>query len=993
MMQGACPDDGTTRRVALMSIGGAPSSPKDGGTDPSSARELEIGPFLLQARERILREWEQEVRELPKARTLERPALRDHIPDLLDQITKAALAGEAVLEGPEPVIHASQRLAEGFDLDEVATEYAVLRRTILRLLDETERLSHGGLELVNGAIDAAVTTAVNSYHLSRARTLRALDRISAEALAHTGQTAETIPQLMKALLDTTASLDTVALFLGDGDQLELRAAVGIEAEVDGVTRCKVGEGFEGRIAAERQPMLLHDAARSPLVESRGLRTLGIQALYGVPLLHGDELIGVAHMGSKTASDFSEDDKQLFRAMSQRAAALIKQQQLADALQESEARFRETFDRAPTGIAHVALDGTFLRFNRYLPEMLGYDAEELHRLTFQQITHPDDLEADLAQLRRLKAGEIDSYSLEKRYIRKDGRVLWIRLGVSLLRGHRGEAQHYLATIHDITERRVAEQALRATEERYELARRATADVIWDWDLRTGQVTWNEQMTALFGYAANEVGNHQAWWREHVAPEDRERVVAGIDAALEGSGNAWRDEYRFLRKDGSRAFVVDRGYVARDEAGNAVRMVGAMQDVTEKKGVEQTLRFLSEASSTLADSLVPEETVQRIIQLAVPYLGDWCVVLLADDGGPARVRAVQHGDPARARALFELLERFPPDPKQAFGLAAVMRTGKPELGRDVSDVLLRRAARSPEHLQALRGLGLVSYLFVPLLARGRAFGVIGLATAESSRRYSSRDLEVATEFARRAALAIDNARLYQESLQAARLREQMLAVVSHDLRNPLAAIQTSASLLLADQDARGDHTDKGPAAVVQRAAKRMERLIADLLDVASIQAGRFAVEPAEEDVRALVSEAVETLGPVAAEKNITLASALDASSRAVVRADRVRLLQVLGNLIGNALKFCHDRDRITVSAAAHDAVVTFAVRDTGPGIAPHDAEHLFQPYWSAKKHARSGTGLGLYISKAIVEAHGGRIWVESEPGAGSTFRFTIPIARKS
>ncbi len=968
-------------------------SDPEAASTPSSAPVGRAGlaRFLERHRARILREWETAVLELPKARELDRPELRDHIPELLDRIIASSLSGAEALCGHEPTIHAAHRLSEGFDLREVAAEYAILRRTILHILDgEPARPLPGELELLNEAIDEAVTTAVDSYHVARARTLDALDRISSTALAGSGSTAASLPALIKALLETTASVDAVVLLLAENDHLRVRATAGLDAAIVGGLDASIGTGFAGRIAAERRPSFLGEATSRDLELEPAIREAGLATLYGAPLVHGEDLVGVAYMASKSAAEFSDDDKQLFRAMTHRAAGLIKQQQLSDALRESEARFRETFDRSPIGIAHVALDGRFLRFNRGLPAMLGYTPEELHSLTFQEITHPEDLEADLAQVRRLEAGEISSYALEKRYLRKDRTFLWIRLSVSLLRDPAGRPVHYVAIVDDISERKQSEQALRASERRYALATRATADAVWDLDLRSGCITWNENLRTLFGYAPEDVGDID-FWADRLGLEDRERVVAGIQAAIDRGDAHWQDEYRFRRADGTYAFVVDRGYVDRDETGEAVRMVGAMQDVTERRRAEETQRFLSEATAVLADSLELAATFERIARLAVPRLADWCSVVLREGDQSLRQVAVAHVDPSKLEVVREMGRRYPPDPESPFGVGAAIRTGSPEVGSCVPDELLVRAAQDEDHLRMLRDLALRSYMIVPMVARGRVFGAINMATAESERRYGDADLELATHVARRAALAIDNARLYEEAREATRLREQVLAVVSHDLRNPLGALQLAAQLLADRVETSGvESSARKQVQVILRSSKRMERLIADLLDVASLQAGRFAVEVGQEEVGSLVDEAVETMSARAREQSISLSGRVFGRRDVRVRADRARILQVFGNLIGNALKFCRPGDHVDVRAEPGEGVCIFSVQDDGPGITDDDLPHLFDPYWSAKRHARRGTGLGLYISRGIVEAHRGRIWVETTLGAGSTFLFSLPVA---
>lgn len=226
---------------------------------------------------------------------------------------------------------------------------------------------------------------------------------------------------------------------------------------------------------------------------------------------------------------------------------------------------------------------------------------------------------------------------------------------------------------------------------------------------------------------------------------------------------------------------------------------------------------------------------------------------------------------------------------------------------------------------------------------------------------------------------------DRVRSERLREEVLAIVSHDLRNPLGTIRTSTEVLLRTTD---DARALRHLSAIERAAGRMDRLISDLLDMASIQAGRLSLDLRPTPAVALVDEAFAAHEPLALAKGIVL-QRRPAPDGVTVRCDRERIFQVLANLLGNAIKFCKGGDGVTlgVEPGTHDAV--FTVADTGPGIADEDIGRIFQPYWSASRHAKRGTGLGLHISRGIVEAHGGQIWAESRPGCGATFQFSLPL----
>jgi signal transduction histidine kinase len=272
------------------------------------------------------------------------------------------------------------------------------------------------------------------------------------------------------------------------------------------------------------------------------------------------------------------------------------------------------------------------------------------------------------------------------------------------------------------------------------------------------------------------------------------------------------------------------------------------------------------------------------------------------------------------------------------------------------------------------------------RGHTIGTITLMTDESRRCLDASHLRVATELGLRAGMAVENARLYQESQAAVHSRDEVLAIVSHDLRNPLGAIDIASTNL-------GHEPNASPRArkqvdVIRRSSARMQQLIDDLLEVASIQAKRLKLELGPADAGELVANVVEMQEAMAAEKGIKILAECDVHESA--SCDRARVEQVFANLLGNAIKYCRAGDVILVRCDAHGGLARFSVADTGPGIAASEMEHLFDPYWSAKRHSvKTGTGLGLYIAKGIIEAHGGSIWVRSKLGEGATFFFTLPL----
>jgi len=405
-----------------------------------------------------------------------------------------------------------------------------------------------------------------------------------------------------------------------------------------------------------------------------------------------------------------------------------------------------------------------------------------------------------------------------------------------------------------------------------------------------------------------------------------------------------------------------------------------------------RFLAEASTALDRSLEYKETLTNVVRLVVPRVADYAGIALLGDDGALTWGYAAHCDPAKETLVGQLRAYQPQLTNENSPAAAALRTGETQFIRVVDETLLRTLARDDTHLALIRQLAPTSIIFLPLAARDRILGSLVLATTrDSGRRYTDRDVAIANEVGRRVALAVDRALLFQAAEQAGRARERMVAVVSHDLRNPLATIQMSVSFLLEElvSDDAAHQTGREQLRAIRRSAERMSRLIHDLLDVSAIEAGHLTLTRSALAVDVLVTDALELLRPLAAAKRIALVTDVS-PALPLVAADRDRVLQVFSNLGGNAVKFTPENGRVEIHVTVHDAEVEFGVRDTGPGIASDDLPHVFDRFWQQQNTARAGVGLGLAIAKGIVEAHGGGISVESEPGGGSCFTFTLPVA---
>lgn len=421
------------------------------------------------------------------------------------------------------------------------------------------------------------------------------------------------------------------------------------------------------------------------------------------------------------------------------------------------------------------------------------------------------------------------------------------------------------------------------------------------------------------------------------------------------------------------------------------LGATAERRRRAVLGSRWEFLAEAGAMMESSLDYEATLANVVHLSVPTVADYCAIGLLDELGVVSWGSSVHRDPAKAELAEKLRAYSPNFARSSHPGAKAILSGETQVINTVDEEFLRVLSRDDEHLALLRELAPTAYVGVPLLARGRVLGLlVFVATRDSGRRYADSDVMFATEIGRRAALAVDHAVLYRAAEEAGRDREKMVAVVSHDLKNPLSTIQMAVSFLLEDivPDDEAHAMERRQLSAVKREAGRMHRLIHDLLDMNAIEAGKLHVHRSAQEIAPLVDEVVETLRPLAHAKQIEIA--LEAPPELpVVHADRDRLFQVFSNLGGNAIKFTPSGGRVVIRVRQGDDTVEFDVADTGPGIPPGDLSRVFDRYWQAKKTANLGSGLGLTIAKGIVEAHGGRIDVSSVQGEGTVFSFTIPL----
>jgi PAS domain S-box-containing protein len=767
---------------------------------------------------------------------------------------------------------------------------------------------------------------------------------------------------------------------------------------------KVGQGLPGKVWATGAPAWIQDIETDGNFPRSALATsLGVHGAFAFPVRSGHTVLGVMEFFSP---DIQPADDELLRTIDVIGSELglyLDRKRFEELGSKSEVRQAAIVDAAFDSIVSMDHRGMITHFNRAAERTFGYKAEDAIGKEMAELIIPEELrEAHRTGVARF-ATSTESRMLNHRVQtwgqRADGTRFPIELAITRIPIEGPPV--FTGFIRDITARQKAEQAIRDSEERYRGLAEASVEGILIHD-KGIILDANPAFARLLGYDLSEIIGVNAI-DLLASPESREKLLTEM-----GKRSSGPYEVVGVRKDGSQ---IDVEITARSIAfnGSMVR-VAAVRDITDRKALEKQEReliheqearavaehaekraeFLSEASRVLSMSFDYHTTIAQLARLAVPELADYCAVdVVEGEKGFVRV-GFAHSDPAREEEFRAKLTVFhPEDVSLEHPVMKALIRGESTLITDVTETGLHAAVFNEEQFQVLRSLNPKSLVTVPMMASGKIGGALTLVSSTEGRRYTIEDVTLAEELGRRAAMAVENARLFDEAELATKARDDMLAIVAHDLRNPLNTIFMSSELLLEVVGETEHPMEHKQLAIVQRAATRMNRLIQDLLDVKRIEGGNLALETRDTDPSSVVSEAIEILRPVAAASSLRLESDV-APDFPLIAVDPPRIQQVLSNLVGNAIKFTPAGGQIVLRANPADGEARFAVVDNGPGIAPDALPHIFGRFWQGKRTDRRGIGLGLTIAKGIVEAHGGRIWVESQLGAGSSFYFTVPLA---
>ena len=668
---------------------------------------------------------------------------------------------------------------------------------------------------------------------------------------------------------------------------------------------------------------------------------------------------------------------------------------------SEQRWNAVFDQAALGITVVNLDGRIEEANATFCSMVGYSIDELRIRTFLDLTHPDDVDSSRELVRQLREGESDRCVLEKRYLRKNGDVVWSRTTVSLLRDGDGRVTHLMGIIQDVTDHKHAEML----RNRWTSVVEHSDDAIVTKTLNGIISSWNPAAERIFGYTADEAIGQSV---KMLIPEKQLNEEPEILDRLSRGERIAHYETTRRRKDGTLINVSLTVSPIKDDQGLVIGASKIARDITSQKRADAMIReqahvlaLLEHTGKLISSKLDLQNVLQTVTDTATELtgakFGAFFYNVIGDQGEAFLLYTLS----GASRESFEKfgLPRNTPVFKPTFSGSSVVRSSN--IMKDP-----RYGTMAPHYGMPKGHLPVCSYLAVPVISRtGEVMGGLFFGHPDED-VFTERAEQLVVGVAAQAAVAMDNARLYEaaqreiasrERAEAAlrandQRKDEFLATLAHELRNPLAPIR-QATVISASPNSSGDQK-RWSYEVITRQVHHMSLLLDDLLDISRITRGTMELRTELTDLATIVNSAVETSSPSIEAKLHTLSIDLPHDT-VQFAADPLRLAQAVSNLLTNAAKYTDPRGTIRLHATADDKFVEISVNDTGIGIGAEALASIFTMFSqvkSAQDRSEGGLGIGLALSKGVVQLHGGTIEARSDgPGKGSEFILRIPRRR--
>ena len=788
------------------------------------------------------------------------------------------------------------------------------------------------------------------------------------------------------------------------NKLLLRAGIGWQSDSMGLTTSAGTNSHAGYTLLTFEPVVVKDFRKETRFQSSQLLQ-NYQIISGVSvLIHGKSRpFGVLAAHSTQERTFGRDDIYFLQSVANVLATAMERQKVEEALKESEERWQLAVAGTNDGIWDWNVKTNDVFFSVRWKEMLGYQEYEIlnHFSEWINRLHSDDVAEVMRVIQEHFDKKTPFYICEYRLRCKDGSYKWILARGQALWDETGNVVRMAGSHTDITERKLGEEQLLQSEERFQIVARATNDAVWDWDLASNKIWWNESVYTLFGYTPEEVQGDARWWSEHLHPHDKQRVISNNRAVIESGEQFWTNEYRFRRADGSYADILDRGYIVHNSTGKAIRMIGAMMDITERKRTQEELLRQNLRFSLFADVTVKIRQSLQIDEILHTSVTEVQKLLIADRVVVFRISPDGSGKIVKESVLpgiDELFGRTIYDPCFAEGYIEKYRQGL------ISAVYDIEAAGIEEcYVEFLQKLGVKANLVVPIIRSNQLWGLLIAHHCTKPRQWNDWETELLRQLADQIGIALAQAKLLeQETRQRQELArsneelQQFAFVASHDLQEPLRKIKAFGDRLRTSYADVLDEQGRDYLQRMQNAAGRMQILIEDLLTLSRVttRGQPFTSVNLSQVAQEVLSDLEIRISQTGARVEIR--------QLPTINGDPLQIRQLLQNLISNALKFYRKDEPLVIKIYCEFVtnqsdkllgaleLCQIVIEDNGIGFDEKYLDRIFNVF--QRLHGRNeyeGTGMGLAICRKIVERHQGTITAQSTLGQGSKFIVTLPV----
>lgn len=643
------------------------------------------------------------------------------------------------------------------------------------------------------------------------------------------------------------------------------------------------------------------------------------------------------------------------------------------------RLKLVLDKASDGIFTADLDGNYLDVNEAGCKLLGFSRDEIVGKNIRHFLPEYEFQKLNKKKQQIKEREVQLTEWQMKT--KSGETIPVEVSDTLLQDGR-----WVGIVRDIKERITYTRNLQNSEKKFRGLLEAAQDAVVIVNSH-GEINFvNHQVLNWFGYEEGELTGKpievlipDRYSKKHVSLRNGylENPIArpmGRDLDLFGK-----------RKDGSE-FPVNVA-LSPSESSEGRIVTAVIRDITENKKHEREINFISQIGSKLTETLDVDLILNHAAELVVPDLCDCCVIRSMDKDGQFRATKIVHKYPEKIALMEEYSKAIESSPEVQNTINELIMKGDSfvSMGGIRSGVV----SLKPEVQKLVEKTRIHSFIIVPLIAKDSITGTMSFVLDDSHRSFELTDIKFFENIAHRICLSLENAKLYKDAKQAIKMREDVLSIVSHDLKNPLAYITLKTQLLNKNKNEFDEKINQFTKSI-SRATSQMQTLINDLLDFAKLESGTMVLDIESHHVQHLISPLIDIVTTQSAEKNISFDIKIDPDV-SDIRCDADRIRQVLSNLLGNALKFTQNGGTLTLEIKKGMDHTLFKVIDNGQGINPDYLEKIFDRFWQVEKTKKQGSGLGLAICKSIVQNHRGKIWAESDEGKGSRFIFTLPDAQ--